>query len=116
MARRRYRGQFHLWPTEKVHAVAFKLNQAFLDDIQTEKQAWLWTVLVNELEWRWHHPSRHPFTRCHCDLCRPPFPRNDLERPDPSPATEDAFQSLLPWKTLEALDNETPLIPSAPPR
>jgi len=58
--------------SEELHAIAFAfLNQQTTADL-SERQEWLWTRLIDELEWRWHH-TRPSTQRCYCGLCRPPF-------------------------------------------
>ena len=59
-------------PSTELHAIATRfLNSQESVDL-TERQEWLWSRLVAELEWRWLH-TRPVWQRCPCGLCRPPF-------------------------------------------
>lgn len=57
---------------DTLHAIAFRfLNLQTTADL-TERQEWLWQILVDELERR-AAKTRPAWQRCRCGLCTPPF-------------------------------------------
>lgn len=59
-------------PSATLHAIAWRfLNLQTSQDL-TERQEWLWNVLVDELEFR-AATARPAWQACRCALCRPPF-------------------------------------------
>jgi hypothetical protein len=78
---KRHRARFDLWTSEQLHAVAGRLGRLFQEGTTTDRQDWLWAVVIDELEWRADRDRILGTRPCPCQFCRPPFPRLFVERP-----------------------------------
>jgi len=56
----------------ELHAIAMRFLSLQTTQDLSERQEWLWSALIDELERRWRR-TRPAWQRCACSLCRPPF-------------------------------------------
>jgi len=57
----------------ELHGLAGRFQREQMTYDLSEQQWWLWEMVINELEHRWHR-TRPVWRRCGCQFCVPPFP------------------------------------------